>query len=355
MQTAMAFDKIPVPGPDGDALERLLQLIYGRFAGQTICLAARLRIADQLASGRTQTGQLAEVLGAKPDSLRRFLRALASQGLLFEAAEDHWHLTALGALLRGDAPGSLRDLAALFAMPAHASAWLELEHSVLTGEGAFGHVHGGKPWEHGRQHPSWNDAFNAAMSSIAGAVHEQIARFYDFSGLHLLVDVGGGHGRLMGRILERFPTLKGIVFDQPHVVDAVPSYMAERGLADRCRAVAGDFFASVPGGADAYIMTTILHDWDDDACVRILRNCRDAMAPTGRVLIGDFILKPANQPDLGRLVDLEMLVIAGIGRERTEPEFRSVLARAGFALNRVVPLPAATSLIEAIPDHRRSA
>jgi hypothetical protein len=294
------------------------------------------------------------VLGAKPDPLRRFLRALASQGLFVEIANDNWGVTTSGALLRGDVPGSLRDLAALFAMPAHATAWLELEQSVLTGAGAFGRVHGGHPWDYGKQHPSWNDAFNAAMSSIAGAVHEQIAHLYDFSDLDVLVDVGGGHGRLMARILERFPTLKGIVFDQPHVVDAVPSYLAERGLSARCRAEAGNFFDSVPAGADAYIMTTILHDWDDDACVRILRNCRAAMAPAGRVLIGDFILKPSNQPDFGRLVDLEMLVVAGVGRERTEKEFRSVLARAGFALSRIVPLPAGTSLIEAIPEPGRS-
>lgn len=354
MQTAVAIDKAPTAGPDPAALGMLLQLIYGRFVGQAVCLAAKLRIADHVTAGRVRTEQLASALGAKQDSLRRFLKALASQGLFVETADDHWELTASGALLRGDVPGSLRDLATLFAMPAHAAAWLELEHSVLTGTGAFGRVHGGQPWDYGKKHPSWNDAFNAAMSSIAGAVHEQIARAFDFSSLHLLVDVGGGHGRLMARILERFPTLEGIVFDQPHVVDGVPSYMAERGLSGRCRAVAGDFFASVPAGADAYIMTTILHDWDDDACVRILRNCRAAMAPTGRVLIGDFILKPANQPDFGRLVDLEMLVVAGVGRERTEQEFQHVLAQAGFALNRIVPLPAGTSLIEAIPDPGRS-
>ncbi len=350
MRSIAAVDKAPATGPDGAALGTVLQLIYGRFVGQAVCLAARLRIADRIAEGRVQTGELVSVLGARPEPLRRFLRSLASHGLIIETAEDRWELSATGELLRGDVAGSVRDLAALFDMPAHAAAWLKLDHSVLTGEGAFGHVHGVHPWDYGKAHPSWNDGFNAAMSSIAGSVHEQIAHCYDFSGVKLLVDVGGGHGRLMARILDRFPQLHGIVFDQAHVVDAVASHMAERGLSARCRPVAGNFFESVPAGADCYIMTTILHDWDDESCVRILRNCRAAMAPNGRVLIGDFILKPANQPDFARLVDLEMLVVAGVGRERTETEFRGLLARAGFDLNRIVPLPAGTSLIEAIPS-----
>ncbi len=349
MRSIAAIDKAPATSPDGAALGTVLQLIYGRFVGQAVCLAARLRIADHIAEGRVQTEELASTLGARPESLRRFLKNLASHGLIVETAEDRWRLSETGELLRGDVAGSVRDLAALFDMPAHAAAWLNLDHSVLTGEGAFGHVHGGHPWDYGKAHPAWNDAFNAAMSSIAGAVHEQIAHCYDFSGLRLLVDVGGGQGRLMARILERFPQLQGIVFDQPHVVDAVASHMAERGLSDRCGPVAGSFFESVPAGADCYIMTTILHDWDDESCVRILRNCRAAMAPNGRVLIGDFILKPANQPDFGRLVDLEMLVVAGVGRERTEMEFRGLLARAGFDLKAIVPLPAGTSLIEARP------
>lgn len=350
METITAIDKPLRAGPDGAALGKVLQLIYGRFVGQAVCLAARLRIADRIAEGRAHTDELASVLRARPESLRRFLRSLASHGLIVETAEDRWALTETGELLRGDVAGSVRDLAALFDMPPHAAAWLKLDYSVLTGDGAFGHVHGVRPWEYGKAHPSWNDVFNAAMSSIAGSVHQQIAHFYDFSGIKLLVDVGGGQGRLMAHILCRFPKLQGIVFDQPHVVEAVTSHMAERGLSSRCRSVAGNFFESVPAGADAYIMTTVLHDWDDESCIRILRNCRSAMAPSGRVLIGDFILKPSNQPDFGRLVDLEMLVVAGVGRERTEQEFRSLLVRAGFDLNRIVPLPAGTSLIEAIPN-----
>jgi len=352
MQTIAAIDKAQSAGPDQAALRTLLHLIYGRFVGQAVCLAARLGIADRVAAGRERTDELASVLAANPDSLRRFLKALASQGLFVETAEDCWGLTETGSLLRGDVAGSLRDLAALFDSPAHAEAWLKLEYSVRTGNGAFGNVHGVHPWEYGRKNPSWNDSFNAAMSSIAGSVHQQIAYHYDFSDSKLLVDVGGGHGRLIARILERFPTLHGVVFDQPHVVEPVASYMAERRLSDRCRAVAGDFFERVPAGADAYIMTAILHDWDDDSCIRILRNCRAAMAPSGRILIADFILKPANQPDFGRLVDLEMLVVAGIGRERTEREFRNLLSRSGFALTQIIPLPAGTSLIEAIPGTR---
>jgi hypothetical protein len=281
--------------------------------------------------------------------LRRLLRALASQGLLVETAEDRWATTAAGDCLRADAPGSLRNLAVLFGTLAHSLSWIQMEHSVLTGESAFEYVHGQDAWRYARENPPWNDAFNAAMSDIAASVHRAIAEAYDFSGVRRLVDIGGGHGRLMIRILERFPALHGVVFDQPHVVNDVDWFMAERGLARRCQSVAGNFFESVPAGADAYIMTAVLHDWDDDACVEILRNCRSAMAPDGRILIGDFILMPPNQPDFGRLIDLEMLVMAGTGRERTEQEFCHILARAGLSLRKVIPLPAGTSLIEAVP------
>ena len=207
-------------------------------------------------------------------------------------------------------------------------------------------------WDYARAHPEFHQTFNQAMSSLAGSVHRAIVGAYDFTGIDVLVDIGGGHGRLMAQILERHPRMRGIVHDMPHVVDGAAAYMAERGLADRCQAVGGDFFAGVPQGADAYIMTAILHDWDDDGCVTILRNCRRAMKPGGRVLIGDFVLKPVNEPDYGKLIDLEMLVVTRGGRERSEEDFRRVLGRADLELNQILPLPTGTSLIEARPARR---
>ena len=348
MQQAAVIDKTAAAGPDPAAVGKMLQLIYGRFVGHAVGLAAQLGIADRVAAGATTTDRLAGELSANPASLRRFLRALAANGILSEGAPDEWRLTAAGELLRGDAAGSVRDLARLFNRPEHAASWLALEHSVLTGESAFEHVHGTDGWSYFEKYPEANAAFNAAMSSVARSVHQAIAGLYDFSEVRLLVDVGGGHGRLMARVLERFPPLRGIVYDMPHVVNGAAAYLAERGLADRCQAVDGNFFERVPEDADAYIMTAILHDWDDDACVKILRNCRAAMAPGGRVLIGDFVLKPSNEPDFGKMVDLEMLVVTHAGRERTEEEFRSLLGDSGFRLNRIVPLPSGNSLVEGV-------
>lgn len=348
LQNAATIDNAASFGPDPQALGQMLQLIYGRFAGQVVCLAAKLGIADKIAAGSTTTENLAVLLDANPSSLRRFLRALASHGILAEGVPDQWRLTPAGGLLRENVPGSLRNLARLFAAPEHVNSWLALEHSVLTGGCAFDHVHGMDAWSYGQKHPALNETFNAAMSDIAGAVHRAIAGVYDFTGIQLLVDVGGGHGHLMAHIMERFPRLCGIVYDMPHVVNGAATHLAARGLAERCAAVPGDFFERVPAGADAYIMTAILHDWDDEASAAILRNCRTAMKPEARILIGDFVLKPSNEADFGKALDLEMLVMTPSGRERTEDDFRRLLHRCGLTLNRIFPLPSGNSLVEAV-------
>ncbi|MBV8895579.1 MAG: methyltransferase domain-containing protein [Acidobacteriaceae bacterium] len=330
------------------AVNEVLGIIYGRFAGQAVCLAAKLGIADLIEGGVDSTQQLAASLGAQAHSLRRFLKALSSCQILHEAGQDRWELTDTGKLLRGDVHGSLRDLARLFATEEHTKSWLALEHAVLTGGPAFDHVWGKDAWAHAREHYEFNDVFNRAMSSIAGAVHQAIANVYDFSAVECLVDVGGGHGRLLSVILERFPDLRGIVYDMPHVAEGARAEIARRGLSERCEAVGGDFFASVPP-ADAYILTAVLHDWSDDECIAILKNCRRAVKPGGCVLMGDFILKPANEADFGRLIDLEMLVMTRSGCERTEEEFRALLGKADLRLACVYPLPSGNSLLEARP------
>jgi len=327
----------------------MLGLLYGRFIAQALFAAAKLGIADHIAAGTAETPALAHAVEAEPRALRRLLRALASHGILIESAPDRWRLSATGELLRGDVPGSLRDLACFFSAREHGAAWLALDHSVRTGDSAFEAVHGMDAWRFGLAHPAFDQLFNAAMTSIAGSVHQAIADAYDFSGIELLVDVGGGHGRLMKSLLGRNLQLRGVVFDLPHVAARTQQLIEAESAADRCRAVGGDFLVEIPVRADAYIMTAVLHDWDDEACVAILRNCRRAMKGNGRVLLGEFVLKPANEPDLGKLVDLEMLVMLGRAKERTADEFQALLDEADLCLRRVIPLPAGTSLIEARP------
>ncbi len=330
----------------------MLGLIYGRFIAQALFAAAAFGVADHIAAGTVQTAALARAVGAEPSALGRLLRALASQGVLSEIESERWSLTAAGELLRGDVPGSLRDLARFFAAREHGSAWLALDHSLRTGKSAFEAVHGMDAWRFGLEHPEFAQVFNAAMTSLAGSVHRAIADAYDFSGIDVLVDVGGGYGKLMECILARNPQLQGIVFELPHVAAQTERVLQASAVAGRCRAVAGDFLTEIPVRADAYIMTAVLHDWDDEASLAILRNCRRAMKPRGRVLLGEFVLKPTDEPDLGRLVDLEMLVILGRGRERTAEEFRVLLDAAGLSLTRIIPLPVGTSLIEATPKGR---
>ena len=348
MQQVSMVDKSSPSGPQPEHVGRILQLIYGRFAGHAVCLAAKLGIADHIAAGAGTTEKLARALNANTSSLRRFLKALASNGLMAEGPQDHWTLTPSGALLRNDVPGSMADLARLFSTDEHAKSWLAIEYSVLTGASAFEHVYQAGAWDYAQQHPEFNRAFNAAMSSLAGSVHRAIVDAYDFAGIDLLVDVGGGHGRLLAHILERHPNMHGIVYDMPHVIGGAAAHLVERGLTARSEAIGGDFFDRVPAGADAYIMTAVIHDWADERCEVILGNCRAAMKPGGRVLLADFVLKPANQPDLGRMIDLEMLAMTSNGRERTEEEFRALLGRSGLRVSRIIPLPVGTSLIEAV-------
>jgi SAM-dependent methyltransferase len=315
----------------------LLQLITAGFAAQAAHVAARLGLADRIAAGVLGTAELAKAVEADPATFRRFLATLASLGLLRQNGEDHWELTAMGEGLRGDAPGSWRDFARWFGCDAHYAAFGALENSVRTGQSGFARIFGESSWSYMARDRDTGQCFDRAMSSVAATAHPQILGQYDFTGIETLVDVGGGQGELLSAILARYPAMRGIVFDLPHVVEAAAARVAARRLGDRLEAIGGDFFAAVPP-ADAYIMTNVLHDWNDADSIAILRNCRAAMRPGGRVLIGDFVLRPVNEPDIGRLFDLEMLVLTDGGRERSEAEFAAILAASDLRLSRVVPL-----------------
>jgi hypothetical protein len=219
---------------------------------------------------------------------------------------------------------------------------------VRTGHAAFDRAHGQTFFAYLLEHPDAADNFNAAMTGFAEATRTAVADSYDFSIFDTLVDVGGGHGALLAKVLESTPGLRGMLFDLPAVVEGARRELDARGLGDRCDFVAGDFFTAVPAGAEGYLLTGILHDWDDPRSLAILRSCRRAIRPDGRLLIGEQVIPDDPEPFFGKLLDLEMLVLIG-GRERTETEYRALLERAGFALQRVIPTAAATSILEAIP------
>jgi hypothetical protein len=330
------------------AQDTMLAHITGYWISQLVFVAAKLGIADQLARGPRTAEALAKKVGADAGALRRVLRALASIGIFAETARGTFKLTPLGATLRADAPGSLKNFALMIVEGYNWSAWQELLDGVKTGLLPFPRVHGQPIFDYLRDHPEDDRIFSASMASISGPENTAVARALDFGRFRTLVDVGGAHGHLLATILGRHRRLRGILYDQPQVVANAPAsrFITAKAVAGRISVEGGNFFNAVPQGADAYIMKYIMHDWTDDQCARILGHCRRAMAPGGRVLVVEHVIRPGNAPDWGKMLDINMLVLTG-GRERTKDEFAALFARAGLRLRRVHTTDAAVSVVEA--------
>jgi hypothetical protein len=321
----------PAPSP-------LLPLINGYWVSQLVHVAAQLDLADALAKGPMAPDALAKRVGADPVALRRVLRALASFGVFAEDAKGRYELTPLAQTLRSDHPQSLGVMARQMVDDYNWSAWGALLPAVRDGQPAFDRVHGMPFFDWLQRHPEKERVFAASMASISGAQNPGIAAAYPFGELELLVDVGGAHGHLLAAILRRHKKLKGVLYDQPQVVEgaAARGFITAPGVRGRIDVVGGDFFERVPAGADGYLMKYILHDWNDERCRRILTLCREAMAPKGRVLAVDYAITKRNQPDIGKLMDINMFTLLR-GKERTREEFAALFASAGLKLRRIVP------------------
>lgn len=332
------------PPPDA----ALAQLIFGKCVAMAISVAAKLRIADKLAAGPKSAADLARETETHAPSLYRLLRALASVGVFAEDSDRRFRLTPMAEYLRTGVPGSMRGVADYFGSDWTWRPWGQLLHSVRTGETAFDHVFGEPCFDYLAKHPEESAVFNEGMTGFSSTVAPAVAEAYDFSKFGTVVDVGGGHGALLTTILKAFPTVRGVVYDAPHVVEGAKGPIRAAGLADRCRTEGGDFFQAVPAGGDAYLMKHIIHDWPDDRATTILKNCRKAVNPGGKLLLVEIVIKPGNEPDLGKVLDLEMLVLPS-GRERTEAEYARLFAGAGWKLTRVVPTKSAMQVIEGEP------
>jgi SAM-dependent methyltransferase len=325
----------------------MLQMMTGYWVSQAIYVAARLGVADLLADGPLSSDELAVATATHAPSLYRVLRALASVGVFREVPPRHFALTPLAALLRTATPDSLHALAILYADPCY-RAWEDILHSVRTGEAAFDHTFGMPVFEYFARHPETDRVFNEAMIDYTGQVARGVVGVYDFSPFRTIVDVGGGYGTLLAAILRSRPDARGILFDQPHVVENAKEFLTEAGVADRCARVGGDFFAEVPDGGDAYVLSQILHDWDDERSRIILQQCRRVLPDDGKLLIVELVVPPGNVPFFGKWLDLHMLVMAG-GCERTAVEYEELFRATGFALGRIIPTPAGPSVVEAEP------
>jgi SAM-dependent methyltransferase len=327
---------------------QLQHLIAGYWVSQAIAVAAQLGLADLLAGGPKPSTELAEATGTHPRALYRLLRALASVGVFTEVEPGTFGLTPMAELLRSDAAVSLRGMAVYVRGEEHWRTWGQLGYSVRSGQSAFKHLFGMDPWAYRERHPEANAAFNAFMTSLVTQVADAVAEAYDFSGSRTVVDVGGSHGALLVAILRANPGLRGVLFDLPHVAEGAEGRLGAAGLLERCEVVGGDMFEGVPVGGDIYILSRVIHDWDDERSSAILQNCRRAMAPSGKLLLAEEVIPVGDTPSYGKLSDLHMLVSPG-GQERTEAEYRTLYEAAGFTLRRVIPTRSRVSVIEGTP------
>lgn len=329
--------------------EHILKLATGYMASAAIYIAAKLKIADLLASGPRSISELAVSTGTHEDRLYRILRTLASVGVFSEVAPRCFALTPAGEALRTGTKDSAYAMALWLTDPLHLRVFSELMHTVKTGEITFDHVYGKSAWEYLHEDPQEAEIFDHAMTWFSGAVVPAVLEAYDFSGIPTLMDVAGGRGALMRAILKQYPEMRGIVIDLERVMQAAKQEPENQALGNRCEFLAADFFAEVPTDADAIIMKSIIHDWDDEQAVRILKNCREALhgKSNAKILLVEAVLNPGDEPHLGKFIDIEMMAFPG-GRERTEAEFRSLLSQAGLRLNRVVHTKSPLCVVESI-------
>jgi orsellinic acid C2-O-methyltransferase len=335
---------------DSAAARQLLDLINGSWVAQACYVTARLGIAELLAAGPRGAAELATATGTDPAALNRLLRALGSVNICRQRDDGTFEMTAMGALLRADVPWSMHAWALQWGGEAW-PVWANLLHSIRTGHSARSLLTGGPGFEHLERDPEAARIFNQAMVDLTRLAAADIVQAYDFSGKRVM-DVGGGYGELLAQILNAYPTAQGVLFDMPHAISRARGHLAGRGVAQRCEFSAGDFFVSVPSGADIYLLKTVIHDWPDDRAREILRTCRRAMGPGAKLLVIERLmprrLEPGAEHRALARVDLHMLVALG-AQERSEDEMLALLAAAGLNRVRRIATVSEFQILEAQP------
>lgn len=323
---------------------KLREMLSGFWVTQMIYAVAKLGVADFLKEGPKHYAELATATGTKPDLLYRVLRGLASLGIFAEEPKDHFALTPLANLLQSDTPGSLKYLAIFYGEQPY-QTFGHLLHSLKTGEVAYEHLFGIHHFDYLKKDKEAAEIFNKAMTNISVEQAKAITATYDFSNIGTLVDIAGGQGLLLASVLKKYPKMKGILFDLPHVIEGAKDFLKSQNLLDRCQLIAGSFFEEVPKGGDAYMLKYIIHDWNDIENLKILKNCHQAMSWEAKLLVIEQVILPGNEPQFAKLADINMLIQLG-GKERTSEEFQNLLDRAGFHLQKIIPTPYLLSVIE---------
>jgi hypothetical protein len=323
----------------------MIEMVTAKWTTHLLYLAVELDLAETLKDGPLKAEEVARRVSANPDITYRILRALASIGVLHESADKRFALNAQGRLLCADEPESIKHIVRMVGAPWHNRMWEAISESARTGRSGADHAFGMTLWGYLDAHPEQLENFNAAMTEVSNTIGAYALEAYDFSAIETLVDVGGGHGRLLSRVLQRYPKLQGIVFDRPPLAEGARTLLAERGLTDRCQFVGGDFLKAVPPGGSAYMLSNVLHNWSDAEAVTILKNCRAAMKPRTKLLIFSGVIGAPNEPEWCKLMDVEMLAMFG-GRDRTPDEFAQLFKEGGFVLERVVSTRSTSRIVE---------
>jgi hypothetical protein len=325
----------------------VLDTMTGAFVAQGVYAVTKLGIADALRDGPLPADVIADRVGADADSVGRLLRTLASRGIFAQHRDGKFALTPLSNCLRSDVPDSVRGMVLFWGDPMHWEHWGQLTYSVQTGRSAIEKLRGKPAFDWLPEVPELAAVFNDGMTSMSTMETPLVVAAYDFARFDTVVDVGGGHGMLLSAILRKSPNTRGILFDFDSVVEGAPALLEAAGVIDRCETVGGSFFEHVPSGGDAYILKHIVHDWNDEDAIRILRNVRAAMKPDTTLLLVEMVVPGDEREHMSKMLDLEMLV-ALAGRERTETEYGELLRQAGFRHTRTVPTVGPASVVEAV-------
>lgn len=326
--------------------QQMFQLITGYWITQMMGTAARLGLADYLGAGPLNVAAIATKAGANVDALYRVMRACTAVGVFTEQADKTFANNTLSETLRSNVPDSMRNFAIAQSAPGHWRPWEQLTEAVRSGKRTTHGALGQELFNWYGTHPEEAAAFTGAMHNLAALVATEVSQAIDFSTVDRVVDVGGANATLVSAVLRAFPSTRGVLLDLPHVVEAVKKTLAASGFAERCEAVAGDFFEAVPKG-DVMLLKQILHDWNDEQCVTILHNCAESLPSGGRVLLVEMVVSENGTPSPAHLMDVNMLVLLP-GKERTATEYGKLFTAAGLTPGRVLPTHSPFSIIEAV-------
>jgi hypothetical protein len=324
----------------------MVELITGAWLAQIITVAADLRIADALSEEPLGIDELASRVGANPDALGRLLRALISRGVFRQLRDGRYALTPLARTLRWDAPDSMAALARFIGSLQDREHWSYCVDAVRTGESVVPKLRGMEGFDWAESEPELSEVFNQAMTNFSELAVDPVTAAYDFTDHRTIVDVAGGHGRLLAGILAATPTATGVLFDLPHVVAGAEPLLRKHRVAERVRIVEGSFFDAVPAGGDLYVLKNIIHDWPDNKAQQILKTLRAATRTGTTILLVECVIPPNDRDCPAKWMDLAMLV-DNAGRERTGDEYQNLLEQTGFHMVRVVPTASPFSIVKA--------